>query len=248
VTDVVTVSPYLRTAAAAAVPGGAAAAAEDRKRTRYAALDSTRYAFAPVGYDMIGAPGPSAKKVLKRLSARIADRMGQPRPVTLLHHRTEMQALVQRKIAQLLLVNLENAEAGGSDDDDDGAIREDPRPRPAAGRRVRPRSRADVPVDSLEASAVATSSGDSDIGIDPQGDVDDDVDDDGSGDAVVNNTTTAADPVISLDEPLVTPAPAAAELAHEGLSLDSTPFGQRRRDGDSQDAGDAAQTPHVVNE
>jgi hypothetical protein len=111
VVEVGTITPYLRPGAAAATAGGAAAIVEERKRADYAALPD-RYAFVPVGYDMLGAPGPSAKALLKRLSARVADRHGQSRSVMLLYHRVEMQALVQRNIARLLLVNIEGDGTG----------------------------------------------------------------------------------------------------------------------------------------
>jgi hypothetical protein len=112
VIDVVTISPYVRLGASAAEPGGAAAAVEARKRAEYASLPADRFTFAPIGYDMLGAPGPSARLMLKRLSARIADRHGQPRPTLLLYHRVELQAFVQRKIAQLLLVNTDGDGSG----------------------------------------------------------------------------------------------------------------------------------------
>ena len=98
--EVGTITPFLRLGAAAAMPGGAAAVVVERKRAQYATLPANRYAFAPVGYDMLGAPGPSAKALLKRLSAR--GRHGQSRATVLLYHRIEMQALVQRMIARLL--------------------------------------------------------------------------------------------------------------------------------------------------
>ena len=112
VIDVVTTSPFAaRQGAAAATSGGAAQAAEERKRASYVSLPD-RYAFHPVGYDMLGAPGPSAKALLQRLSGRVADRHGQPRPTTLLYHRVEMQAAVQIMIARTLLVNMEGDGSG----------------------------------------------------------------------------------------------------------------------------------------
>jgi hypothetical protein len=85
---------------------------EERKRAEYATLDVVRFAFTPVGYDMLGAPGPGAKALLKRLSGRIANRTNQPPQQMLLFHRVEMQAFVQKKLAQMLLVNMDGDGTG----------------------------------------------------------------------------------------------------------------------------------------
>ena len=92
-------------AATSQLAGAAADAAEDRKRSKYQALDS-RFIVQPVGFETLGTWGAGAKTFLAEVGSRVKQATGNVRSMEFLRQRVSIE--IQRGNAAAVMGTVDN--------------------------------------------------------------------------------------------------------------------------------------------